>query len=756
MRKLPIVLLVILALSTLPYELGEAQSDILRAIEKAYEYFATMPGLYEIMNPMTQEREVGFYENILIGMSLSFCLENAEFMPGVSEREKRGKELLEKIVELALRSNRVERGWRSPFSGGVEDTYVTSHVVLLLVRASKIVGVEKEAKDAAAGLSSLQDKSGGWGAFPRHPNKDYRKPDPGLTAVVLHTLLEARIRGIPVSGDVISKAIAFLKESTKKTANGVYWSSDERMTGLTTGVSTGYALASLCSAKMLGYDVDEKLLRDAKRWVVNSYSQFSNEWDKIHLAWALSRLAFIGMIESKELKMLTLDDIILYVSTQENGLLKGGVFRTALVLPMLFDYYEAITVYATVTFTGKGVDELAKPPIIVEGGELTVFVTVENGAEYRQALEVEVEYPNEFVLAARNKPPSELEPGEKAVSSFKLKHKEGIQQRHRVQIVVWVKRRHFGVVKVAYTTTLDFEVVKNSKIALSKQVSPSTVDLGDRAKVRIFLKNTGDVSAKNIMIREELYSGAVVADFKDTPPSLFVGGFSIAELKAGEEKVFTYEIELREAPPGKVELAKTTLMYTNALGEPMNITAATSLSVKRPLLKVEAWVEDAETGANLSSVKWGQDAKLKIKVCNIGNSLAKDVSIDVSWTPQLEAESHKPSTRLEASQLEPGDCEIFEINVSGKKFLMPPTQEAVIVSETHYLDAKNNSLPTYYTTAQVVIRVEMPKWIIYAGISLGAIVALLAAALWARREASRRIRRERRRIRRPRRASRLG
>ncbi len=749
------ILLATLLFSVLPYGVGEAQSDILRAIEKAYGYFAAMPGLYEVMNPMTQEREVGFYENILIGMSLSFCLENAEFMPAVSEKEKKGKELLEEIVELALRSNRVGRGWRSPSSGGVEDTYVTSHVALLLARASRLVGVEEEAKDAIAGLSSLQDESGGWGAFPRHPNEDYRKPDPGLTAVVLHTLLEARMRGIPVSREAIDKAIAFLSGKCGRDANGVYWRSDERMTGLTMGVSTGYALASLCTARMLGYDVDEKLLSDARRWVVKSYTQFSDEWDRIHLAWALSRLAFIGMIESKELKMLTLDDIILYVATQEGGLFKGGIFRTALTLPMLFDYYEAITVYATVTFTGRGVDELAEPPTIVEGGELTIFVAIENGAEYRQTLEAEIEYPREFVLASQNRGPSELDPGEKAVSSFKLKHGGRLQQKHGAQIVVWVKRRHLGVVKVAYMTTLDFEVIKNSRITLSKQLSANIIDLGERVNVRISIKNIGDVSAKNMVLREELYSGAVVADFRDTPPSLFVGGFSIAELKAGEEKSFTYEVELRDASPGKIELAKTTMMYTDALGELNNATASITLSVRRPLLTVEAWIEDAETGVNLSAVKWGQEVKVGIKVCNVGNSIAKEIAVDASWTPQLEAEVKMP-VRLEANLLEPGDCRVFWINASCKRFLMPPAQEAVIVAEAHYQDVKNSSLPAYYAIAQSVINIEMPIWIVYVGILLGAMVVLLAVALWVRREAPRRARYERRRIRRPRRASRLG
>ena len=100
LRSLPVILLMTLILSAAPYYEGRAQSDILRAIERAYEYFATMPELFGWSIFMTQEREVAFYENVMIGMALSFCLENAKFMPAVSEREKKGKQLLEKIVEL--------------------------------------------------------------------------------------------------------------------------------------------------------------------------------------------------------------------------------------------------------------------------------------------------------------------------------------------------------------------------------------------------------------------------------------------------------------------------------------------------------------------------------------------------------------------------------------------------------------------------------------------------------------------------------
>ena len=128
-----LVIITLLLVYLTPYNSSKAQSDILRAIERAYEYFASLPGPYMIQTTMTQEREVAFLRSVFIGVALSFCLENEEIIPIVKEKERKGKILLEKIINLTFKERyRAEKGWRSEKSGALEDAYWTAYTALLL------------------------------------------------------------------------------------------------------------------------------------------------------------------------------------------------------------------------------------------------------------------------------------------------------------------------------------------------------------------------------------------------------------------------------------------------------------------------------------------------------------------------------------------------------------------------------------------------------------------------------------------------
>ncbi len=160
-------------------------------------------------------------------------------------------------------------------------------------------------------------------------------------------------------------------------------------------------------------------------------------------------------------------------------------------------------------------------------------------------------------------------------------------------------------------------------IVLTKSVDKTNVNMGDVVKFKIKLENTGNATAYNVTLIEQLPSGFSIAPYSAFPPVIN------AELAVGESQELNYGLKAEDS--GTFIIEPTIVKYSS---RPPSKSNSITISVSEP----------AQKKANLSTiirldknnVTVGDLIKAVITITNNGTASSKSVLIEFISQPGIE------------------------------------------------------------------------------------------------------------------------
>jgi uncharacterized repeat protein (TIGR01451 family) len=196
---------------------------------------------------------------------------------------------------------------------------------------------------------------------------------------------------------------------------------------------------------------------------------------------------------------------------------------------------------------------------------------------------------------------------------------------------------------------VDVLPVGKQSVAVTVDVqSPASMNLNQKATLKLIVRNTGTSDALNVDIQDELPEGL---QYESSLPELTRTGdshlsFRIATLAAGSERVFT--IVVRPTKTGPFEHAATVRFETGCKSR---------TSVLEPRLKVDVMANP--TGGKVNK---GQPVEFRVVVTNNGDGPARNVGIQAKLSPGLKHDSGQKSDdqilfELTLPELMPGQSE---------------------------------------------------------------------------------------------------
>jgi uncharacterized repeat protein (TIGR01451 family) len=197
--------------------------------------------------------------------------------------------------------------------------------------------------------------------------------------------------------------------------------------------------------------------------------------------------------------------------------------------------------------------------------------------------------------------------------------------------------------------TVDVLPVGKQSVAVTVDVqSPASMNLNQKATLKLIVRNTGTSDALNVDIQDELPDGL---QYESSNPELNVTGEShlstrIATLAAGSERLFT--IVVKPTKTGPFEHAATVRFETGCKSR---------TSVLEPRLKVDVIANP--TGGKVLK---GQPVEFQVIVTNNGDGPARNVAIQAKLSPGLKHETSQKTEEqimyeLTLPELLPGQSE---------------------------------------------------------------------------------------------------
>ncbi len=193
-----------------------------------------------------------------------------------------------------------------------------------------------------------------------------------------------------------------------------------------------------------------------------------------------------------------------------------------------------------------------------------------------------------------------------------------------------------------------FEGPQQPSIALEK-VSPTEIQVGKLATFALYVRNSGQVPAQNVVVTDHVPTGTQLVDAKPQPQQGADGSlvWNLGTMQPGEET----QITLQVMPHAEGELGSTAHVSFGA--------AATSRSIStRPQLAIEHTAPP--------KVLIGEALTVGITVSNPGTGPATGVSIEEDVPPGL---THVAGSQLEyeVGVLRPGEAKHLELSLRAER-----------------------------------------------------------------------------------------
>ena len=266
---------------------------------------------------------------------------------------------------------------------------------------------------------------------------------------------------------------------------------------------------------------------------------------------------------------------------------------------------------------GEGVIE-GDPASLVEGGTLNVTFIVYNPSESRRRVSITLEIPSPLFgeeLAWLDVPPQGG-----ANRSFAIKAPEKIEDRRNLTIIIEVVEYAKGKLG---EKTLDIVLMRDARFSVEKQVSPGIVAPGGQVGVFTAISNAGDVTVRNVTLKESLAQGFSVVEEGSAPEGAFSSGAKIEELAPGSGLQFSYVMACPQAISGNFSASETQITGFGAKESELAFDFPVNVSVVSPDLKLELV-------PSRPSLSWGKSTEVMLRASNLGNGPASNLTINIS------------------------------------------------------------------------------------------------------------------------------
>ncbi len=659
----------------------------------------------------------------------------------------------------------------------IDVSYGVLRAILWGVRAEIVSIDDIRLVSSISSLIAYQNQDGGWPINPVNPAaQSYMESNPLVTAHVLAVLVEAHSLGLGkrVSGlsRSIEKAISYLEGGAIRSGSEVYWR-EVSYRGFTRDrlQVTAEVSDALAQAALQGFEVDQATLSGAAKYLMTYMSMYQPDWDiAIPLLHTLMKMSSLGLVDTKEVKAHArlYIEIILDKQDDDSGLWyppgSYGDILTALafsseVARFLLDWSKVSTVDLRLTAAGLGYYDNYDPPRLVEGGELKVSLSVLNEAPYPRTFEVEVRAPPDVEIVSNTTNPFDV--GAYGNGSFvvTLRAAGAVEELTSLRLTFLLKDASGTVLFTRYFT---LALARNGRLEiLSKTVTPANVSLGGVVTVSVSMMNRGDVPIEGCVIREILGEGfellAQGANYSEVAQAATTGYPYLSFIDPDQTISYTYVVRAADAPPGTVLLSRTSIEYSDALGNPRNVTRESTVTVLRPLVYLELNSSEVE-------MQWGKARRVSISVSNDGNAPSKEVVLLITGIPEAtisivsyppDSTVTSPSTRerrIELGRLDPGESTTIVLEVKANSIYFTPKISDVITVSMKYSDPTGQFFKGFSENRVFEVTIVMSKTFKILLAALGiAIILLLVIRIraWTRESRRARARYYRGRVRRP-------
>jgi len=682
--------------------------------------------------------EPHLYINLYAAAILEFSLENKDLLQlsdkDIDIAKGRVATICSHLLFNTARSINPPGGWVDFSRGNVMSIEVTADVLKVIIRAQTLdiipnSGPEhQELSKAVSALLGSQNANGGWGKYPESIVSVEKMSDPYFTAKTLEALLLAKKSGFSVDG-AIKKAISFLQSSAKKHQSKAYWS-----TVLTTqkdiygdSFVTARVLEALVSAHMMGYIVDVKLLKQASR--------YTSEYLNTALGFREASFSIRSLCYSSALGLIDTTDVVkrgayfvaqLKESQTEEGywsLYPPGVPHF-LWDDLSYSYHASLLLIEWFWITSLSMDldyegplMEYEPPRFVQNDTMKVRLSLNNLAEdITLKLKVQLILPSGCQVLEEKGNQMTLAPGESSVYEARIKAPPKVQNLTPITISFIVLKDSGEPIR---SRLLELELARNANLEIiSKGVDRNNLFIGEETVITVKFKNTGEVPASTVAIAEELGEGFQILTEGSPNASvasmIAVGeGFPIARVEPGATVTYGFRIKADSPHGGNVLASITKITYLDPLGNVKEVERGVNITVLRPDLSVHLNVSDF-------TMKWHQSKPICIEVKNNGNSLGKEVSLQLKADRELsievismpngsEASYERESNRQRISIGEIGPNETIRVvvNVETDWFYASISKLTSLLVSVEYKDERNKFFDDYKDTEALQIKLIM-------------------------------------------------
>ncbi len=678
--------------------------------------------------------EPHLYINLYAAAILEFSLENKELL-GLSDKDislarERIASICSHLLFSTARSINPPGGWVDFSRGNAMSIEVTTDVLKTIIKAQTLDIIpnsgpeQQELSKAITALLRSQNANGGWGRYPESIVDIEKMSDPYFTAKTLEALLLAKKAGFPVDG-AIKKAISFLQSSVKKHQSKAYWS-----TVLTTQKNiygdtfvTARVLEALVAAHMQGYSVDVEILKQASRYESEYLNKALGFREASYSIRALCYSSALGLIDTTDVVKRG-SYFVAQLKESQTGegywsLYPQGVPHF-LWDDLSYSYQVSLLLMEWFWITSLGIDldyegplMEYEPPRFVENGTMKVRLSLNNLAyDITLELEVKLSLPSGCKVLEEKGNQMILAPGESSVYEATIKAPEKVQSLTPVTISFIILK---GSGEPIRSRLLEIELARNANLEIvSKGADRDQIFLGEEAVITVEFKNTGEVPASTVAIAEELGEGFQVMTEGSPNASvasmIAVGqGFPIARIEPGATIIYAFRVKANSPPGGNVLLALTKITYLDPLGNVREAEKGVNITVMRPDLSVRLNVSDF-------TIKWHQSRSICIEITNNGNSLGKDVFLQIGADKELSIETisipngsevsyerESNRKRIFLGEINPNETIMIVINVKTGWLYASISKLTSLLVSVEYKDERNKFFDDYKDTEALQI-----------------------------------------------------
>jgi len=294
---------------------------------------------------------------------------------------------------------------------------------------------------------------------------------------------------------------------------------------------------------------------------------------------------------------------------------------------------------------------------LILGEESDVTVTVENTGDLKAYdLEIICYTPSglELVEGEASKTLSELSPGESTQFSYRIKAKE-IGEYELITKVRYKDERGESYEQPIKPERISHILVYKEfpRLNVRKNIDKTNILVNQHIVVVIVVTNTGNKPAKDVVIIDTIPESFSLESSKEEEITGDVNVFKISRMNPNEKKIFSYIIKADE--PGKYTLKGCKVRYSDYENNYFEYEAPdVNIDVSGiPKLNLEYSI-------SRESVQDGELLTVIGRVSNIGNGLAKNISLDHVYS---KGELVNGDLKKEIENLKQGEYQKFKFTV---------------------------------------------------------------------------------------------